>query len=61
MPAYVAALLFGGGVMAVVALVTVGRKWLSPRTRRVLIIVSLLTALLMSLYLALTLLLLVRD
>ena len=61
MPAYLAALLFGAAVMAVVALITVGQKWLSPWPRRFLIIGSLLLVLLMSLYLAITLLLVIRD
>jgi hypothetical protein len=47
--------------MAVVALITVGQRWLLPWPRRFLIIGSLLLALLMSLYLAMTLLLVIRD
>lgn len=61
MPSYLAALLFCAGVIAVVALITVGQKWLLPWPRRFLIIGSLLLALLMSLYLAMTLLLVIRD
>lgn len=61
MPAYLAALLFCAGVITVVALITVGQKWLSPWPRRFFIIGSLLLVLLMSLYLAITLLLVIRD
>lgn len=61
MPAYLAALLLCVGVVTVVVLLTVGQRWLSLRLRRILVMCGLLLALLMSLYLAMTMLLLIRD
>lgn len=55
---YVAALLLGAGVAASIFFLRVGTRWLSPWLNRLLGGCSLLLALLMSLYLAATLLLL---
>lgn len=61
MPGYLAALLFCVGVVTVVVFLTIGQKWLPIWQRRILVTCGLLLALAMCLYLALTMLLLIRD
>lgn len=61
MPAYLAAVLFCAGVTTVVVLLTIGQRWLLPWPHRLLVMCGLLLSLLMSLYLAMTLLLLNRS